>query len=236
MNEQWQQWQDKINALNQRERIILLVTVLVAVVMLFQVLLIDPVLADRKRASRELTAVKQAIQQDENARVVLSAELTAGVNRHKEQLREQLTEKVATLDNEIQQSVIALIPPQLMPEVLENILAENKELRLISLENKPVVPVLEDADETTKSATATSKGAGAEKVAEGATRQGLYRHGFVLTLSGNYMAAMRYLEQLSKLPWRFYWDDLRYQVERYPAATITLEVHTVSMSEDWIGV
>lgn len=232
MNKQWQQWQEKIDALSLRERVILLATLLVATVMLFQVLLIDPVLDKRKRANQELTALKQTLQNAENEKIILDAQLTAGVNRHKQIHRAELEKQLAQLDEEIQKSVLALIPPRMMPQVLENVLKQNTELKLVSLENKPVVPLLEEESKP-KSNGVTAK-SNVEK--EGSNKQGLYRHGFVLTLQGNYMAALRYFEELSKLPWHFYWDDLRYQVEKYPNARITLEVHTVSMSEDWIGV
>lgn len=233
MNRQWQQWQEKIDALSLRERVILFAVLLATVVMLFQVVLIDPVMAERKRANQELNSVKQSLQMAENEKTILDAQLTAGVNRHKQVRKAQLEKQLAELDADIQKSVLALIPPRKMPEVLENVLKQNTELKLVSLENKPVVPLLEEDSSQPNGAIANRK---AEDATTVSSKQGMYRHGFVLTLQGNYMAALRYFEQLSKLPWQFYWDDLRYQVETYPNARITLEVHTVSMSEDWIGV
>lgn len=233
MNQRWREWEEKINGMTQRERVILLVTGLVAVVMLAQILLIDPVIAERKQLTVKLNKVRQTFEQQKNEAVVIDAQLSAGVNRHKERRKGQLAEKIEQLDKQIQESVVAMIPPQMMAQVLENILEQNKELKLVSLENKPVVPVLEESTEE-PAQDGQAVATGAEPGA--ANKQGLYSHGFILTLSGNYMAAMRYFEQLSELPWHFYWDDLRYRVDRYPSATITLEVHTVSMSEDWIGV
>lgn len=231
MSSQWQQVQEKIDALTQRERIILFVTGLVAVVMILQLLFIDPLLADRNKNAQQLRATKLQIQQQQNELELVKAQLTAGVNRHKEKREQQLREESALLDEKIQDSIVAMIPPRLMPQVLESVLANNKELKLISLENKPVVPVLEDE------ASAADEGRSSQQsVAVNADKQGLYQHGFVLTLSGNYLAAIRYFEQLTELPWRFYWDDLHYEVDSYPNATIKLEVHTVSMAEEWIGV
>ena len=50
------------------------------------------------------------------------------------------------------------------------------------------------------------------------------------------MDAIAYFDSLGKLPWQFYWDDLQYEVDQYPNAIITLEVHTISMSEELLGV
>ena len=235
MNQQWQELQEKINALNQRERIIVMVTVLAVVVMVVQWLLIDPALAERKKLQLQSSNLKQQLQQQQGQVQVLEAQITAGVNRHKEQRKQQLADAVAEMDRQIQQSVVAMIPPRLMPEVLENILSHNKELKLVSLENRPVVPLIEEGDEIAGNAS-VKKLKKRQPEPNNPVKQGLYNHGFVLTLSGNYMAAIRYFEELSQLPWQFYWDDLRYEVDRYPNATITLKVHTVSMSEDWIGV
>ena len=34
----------------------------------------------------------------------------------------------------------------------------------------------------------------------------------------------------------FYWTFLKYEVEEYPKAKITLQLSTLSLDEDWIGV
>ncbi len=219
MNKTVKEWQKKLDALDQRERILVMVTGLAVVVMLLQAILIDPLLIERKRLDSKLRDVSQQLQLQKNAQEALSKQLAAGINRNKQKRRDQLQAEVDALNERIETSVDAMIPQRLMPEVLESILGKNGELKLLSLENKPVVPVIEETD-----------------LMEGESGQGLYKHSFVLHLSGSYMGAIRYFEQLSQLPWRFHWDDLRYQVESYPNAIITLEVHTVSMSKEWIGV
>ena len=50
------------------------------------------------------------------------------------------------------------------------------------------------------------------------------------------MATLRYLQALEALPWRFFWDSVDYQVIAYPQSTVRLKLHTLSLSEDWIGV
>lgn len=211
--------QRKIDAMSQRERIIILLTAIVVVVMIFQFLLIDSVTMEEKQISSQLRSVQSTMNDQRASRDILQAQLTAGVNRKKLQRKDELQQQLETLDKEIKTSVIAMIPPKLMPEVLERVLSQSSGLKLISLENKPVMSVISQ-----------------QEAIEGTDRQALYNHGFILTLSGNYMAAIRYFESLSELPWRFYWDDLYYEVGDYPNATITLEVHTVSMSEEWLGV
>jgi MSHA biogenesis protein MshJ len=57
-----------------------------------------------------------------------------------------------------------------------------------------------------------------------------------LRLSGDYHAVIRYFETLQTLPWRFQWNRMHYEVQSYPKAVVTLQVHTLSMSKEWIGV
>ncbi len=221
MNEQLKEWQQKIDALNQRERILIMLTAIAVVVMVLQFLVIDPIIETRDRINNQVKQINSQLQQQKNEQQIISAQLAAGINRSKHRQRDQLNERLAELEKRIESSVVAMIPPRLMPEVLEQVLDKNTGLKLVGVENKPVVPVLQEE--------------ASNEVVE-SERQGLYNHGFILRFEGSYMAAMRYFEKLSELPWKFYWDDLRYRVDSYPNAEIILEVHTVSMSEEWIGV
>ena len=223
MKEQWLKAQEKIDGLNQRERILVLLTALVVLVMFIQTILLDPILAERDKAKRQIKQISNDLQTKNSEAMLAQAQLTVGVNRDKIRQRDQLNVELDQLNKKIEGSVVAMIPPRLMSEVLEKLLIESKGLKLVSLENKPVSAVI-------------TQSASAEEGRASAAQQSLYNHGFVLRLSGDYLSVIRYFEKLSALPWRFHWDELSYKVEAYPNAIINLEVHTVSMSEEWIGV
>ena len=63
----------------------------------------------------------------------------------------------------------------------------------------------------------------------------IFAHGFEMALSGNYFQTLSFLQHLEKMS-GFYWQALDYEVEDYPNATITLQLNTLSLEEDWIGV
>lgn len=219
MQEKLLQWQTKVDALSQRERVIVFVTGVVIVVMLLQFLLVDSVMTKRQQLTRQQQQLENQIAQQRAEQQTISAMLASGVNREKLNHRDNLKVTLADLDEKIESSVLALIPPKLMPEVLESVLTQGDQVKLIALENLPVEPVLEQA-----------------AIDGAAMKQGLYRHRFSLSLSGDYPSVISYLEKLTSLPWGFHWDSLFYEVSDYPKATIKLDVHTVSMSEEWIGV
>lgn len=225
MNKNLQQWAKKIDALNQRERVLIFLIAVVVLVWLLLTLLLDPMLSEQKRMSAQLQQLQSQAAQLSNEQIILAAELSSGVHRQAEQRRQQLQQELERINQNIESSIVALIPPRLMAEVLESVLVENRQLKLLALENKPVVKLLAQQDANSKAEKNSNESA-----------QALYKHAFVLTLQGNYAATISYFEKLAALPWRFHWDDLRYEVDNYPNAVITLEVHTVSLSEDWIGV
>lgn len=233
MNERFLEWQQKIDSLQLRERILVGLCLLVLVIISLQTMLIDPLLAERSMFKKETRRLTLQIAQQRSEQQLLAAELTAGVNRNKERRLTQLQSELDELNHHIYETVLGLIPPRLMPEVLERVLVQNKGLKLLSVENKAVVSLLPPDD---AAANVESVGSGSKTQRKLKRQRGLFRHSFVLQLQGSYMSTIAYFNNLEKLPWQFYWDNLHYEVNDYPNATITLEVHTISLSEELLGV
>ena len=231
----WSEWQQKIDVLQTRERVLLFAVAVVVIIVLVQMLLIEPVIKKKELLSRQHQQLTDTIAQQRINKQQLEIMLVAGVNKAKIAHRDKLKIEHAQLDAKIQSSILTLIPPKLMPLVLEKVLVENDKLKLLSLENKPVVALVTQVKKPVNTRQRKDLIDGSESSPASET-QGLYKHSFVLRLEGSYPAAIEYFEALSELPWRFNWDALHYEVISYPKASISLEIHTVSMSEDWIGV
>jgi MSHA biogenesis protein MshJ len=220
--------QQQVDGLNQRERILIMLTALVTVVMLLQLVLLDPLLAERSQAQKQLKRLQSDKVTTTAAIELLTAELTVGVNRQEIRQHKQLTKELTLLDEKIQHSVKAMIPPQQMPKVLEALLSESKGLRLVTLENQPVRELLTQLQKSTVD--------NGQREQQSEKQPSLYNHAFMLQLNGDYASIIEYFKKLSALPWHFQWDELHYKVDQYPSATVRLKVHTVSMDEEWIGV
>ena len=63
----------------------------------------------------------------------------------------------------------------------------------------------------------------------------LFAHGFEMVLSGGYFQTLAFLQHLEAMD-GFYWQALDYRVGKYPKAEITIQINTLSLEEDWIGV
>lgn len=214
----WQQtvseWQQKIDALQTRERVLLFAVVVVVLVALLKMMFLEPTIKRTALMKLQYGQVSAQITQQQVEKKQLEMILAAGVNKSKLARRDKLAVEMAKLDEKIQSSLLTLIPPKLMSEVLEKVLLENSQLKLMSLENRPVVALIEQklpADSVDKKAV---NGVTAKRSAM--DHQGLYKHSFVIQLEGSYPAAVEYFKLLSELPWRFNWDALHYEVTQYP--------------------
>ena len=58
----------------------------------------------------------------------------------------------------------------------------------------------------------------------------------MLRVQGSYLDCLAYLRAIERLPWHLYWARLEMQTGEYPQNDIVIEVHTLSLDEEWIGV
>jgi MSHA biogenesis protein MshJ len=115
-----------------------------------------------------------------------------------------------------------------MRSVLEELLRRQDGLTLVSAINRPAQLVLEDEPGSPEQVAAVA--------AQPSDAPKLYRHSFVLRLRGNYLDCLRYLEDVERLPWHIYWSRIELSTDEYPVNDIMIEVATLSLDEEWIGV
>lgn len=161
---------------------------------------------DLKLSEKEFSALTQRLGQDPNLSLRQNVSL----------LERQLGE----IEHEVSGLAGDLVSPTRMAEMLEDLLTRESELTLVTLESRGTTPMLRFGDQPVA----------------GRHRYQLYRHGFAIEFEGGYLATLRYLDALDRLPWRFHWDRLEYEVKDYPRSRVRLELHTLSLSEGWIGV
>ncbi len=141
--------------------------------------------------------------------------LIAKLEEQAKNLEKELKEKKAAFGENAPPptSVAAILSPHKTSKVLNDMLMANSKLVLIQLKNIPPKETVLPQN--------NSK---------------IFEHGIVVKFSGDYFSTMHYLETLEKLKWKIFWDKLEYKVTQYPMAEITLSVHTISNTGDWIHV
>lgn len=234
MKQQWQRLAAKLDARNQRERALIFVMVLVIFGSLLNALWIDPLLARKKKATQEVAAQQEQLQ---GLRGQIQAISSGGLPDPDAPTRVRLAgleQKLAQSQSALQAMQHSLVPPGRMARLLEDVLTQNRGLKLVSLRTLPVSGVL-DAPENTPvqpGATGQAKKEAEPKLAGPA----IYKHGVEIAVSGNYAELTQYLDTLENLPWRMFWGKAEMRVEDYPRVTLTITLYTLSMDKTWLSV
>jgi len=126
-----------------------------------------------------------------------------------------------------------LVTPNQMTSLLTNVLARQSGLEVISFKNEPVKPLraattistdVEDDDENEQLASLDSSGSGQ-----------VYEHGLTIEFEGDFFNTLRYLRFLEGMTQSFFWDSVNFNQSEWPTAKVTLQIHTLSADEGFIG-
>lgn len=224
MHSRWQQLERLYQALSMRERVLVTASLLVAVIVVWYLFLAGPLIDASKQARLQHQSLKVAVQKLSQQKATLSMKLQQDPLHDLKQRVVQLNRQLVQSNKLLQQRLQGLIAPQQMASVLESVLQQHHDLKLLKVQSLPAVALVTASKSTNKQAT------------QAKPQTQVYRHGLELQLEGSYLATLDYLKALQSLPWNFYWDAVRLEVEKYPKAKITIRVHTLSLTEGWIGV
>lgn len=142
-----------------------------------------------------------------------------------------LKQQLANINQQLNMVLQTMIPPAEMISVFKSILADAKNLSLINLGNSPIAETTAPTPVPTADKTASNT-----KPANQINNEILYMHSISLEFHGDFFSTLHYLQSLEQLHWRFFWDGLDYQVSTYPAAKITIKIHTLSTKENLLNV
>lgn len=146
-----------------------------------------------------------------------------------------LRQEVGQLGEQLLAIEHGLVAPERMGPLVDGILRANGRLRLVSMRTLPVEPLAGPESASTTAAAATSAPAATAAPAEsGAAVPLLYRHGVQITVRGNYLDMVDYMGALDAMPTRLFWGRAQLDVEEYPAACLTLTLHTLSLDRQWM--
>jgi MSHA biogenesis protein MshJ len=222
--EKWNNLKDKTAALSLRERGILLAVGIIIIVFLWLQFFYLSFEKELKKTQQEISHLQQSewTQKDQLATLMARLEHDPNAALFKEQ--REIQEKLEVLKEQIEIRLSHLIAPELMADVMRDVLSDYKGLRLISAKNLSVEPLK----------LALNQQEGKQKKQD-ETQAVLFSHRFEMVLNGNYFQVLSFLKSLEEMQ-GFYWTMLKYEVDEYPNANITLQLSTLSLDEDWIGV
>jgi len=229
MKQKWQMLAARIDAMSQRERLMVFGTLLAALLFIGNLAVLGPL-------QRKQDVLRSQIDQQRNnidginAEIVQKLELAA--NDPDAPLRRRLQAvqgETERLGSELRAMQHGLVRPEQIGPLLESILRANGRLKLVAVRTLPVEPLSsfetdqKNAAPAPVPATATAK-----------SPELLFRHGVELTARGSYLDMVDYMAALEALPTQLFWGSARIEVEDYPSARLTLTLYTLGLDEKWM--
>jgi MSHA biogenesis protein MshJ len=227
----WQAWAARIDALSERERLVVLVALLGATAFLFHLILLQPVMAQNRQLVQRAQSQAQELQEIQRRIEAFSRGEAASPDRLRRERLFALQRELEALEASLQNRQSHLVPAERIARLLREVLERNRGLQLVSLMTLPPVDL---ADPNPAQGTAENPLRLQAQGGEGPQR--LYRHGVEISVRGSYSDLLRYVTELERLPWRMYWGRLQLAVDKYPVSTLTLTVYTLSMERTWLVI
>ena len=222
--EKWNALKDKTAALSLRERTILLAVAIVLVMFIWAQFFFLSFEKELKSTQSDISRLKQLELTQQDDLQSLMGRLANDPNAQLFAEQRRIKDKLDKLKENIEIRLSHLIEPELMADVMHDVLSDYKGLRLVSAKNLAVEPLnLADAE-----ADNSNKNIDKDQAV-------LFSHRFEMVLNGSYFQTVSFLKRLEEMK-GFYWTLLKYEVSEYPNAKVTLQLSTLSLDEDWIGV
>lgn len=221
----WKRFAARFDALSLRERRLIALAMTGGVLLIGYSALVDPVLAanrtlrsgiERQAADlaglqSQLAGLEAQAQKDPNA--ALKADIA------------QQRARLQALAERLQTSEGALVPPERMNAVLENLLKRHPGLRLISLKTLKPSGILAGRQAKTDNSNPQTPLA-----------FDLYRHGVEIRMEGSFADQYAYLVELERSQPGLLWENVRLQVGEHPKNEMTLVVYTLSPEKAWLAL
>lgn len=216
MRDKWRAANQWFDTRSKREQWLLSGIVIVVLYQVLMLYLVDHQFARLDSAQAQSSKTQLQVQQVNLEIQQVASQLGADPNARLRKRIDREKQVVKEQRNSVGRATRDLVAPKDMVHLLEKMLSETQ-LSLSKLTTMGSQPLIHQQSSQ-------------------ATTAQIYRHDFVIELTGAYLPAMQYLQALESLPWRFYWKAVSYTVQEHPEGLMRIELYTLSLSPDWIGV
>jgi MSHA biogenesis protein MshJ len=228
MKQRFEKVVQTVDRLSLRERLFLFAALLTVMTGAWEALLAAPLDAREDIAGSQIEAIQARLATLNESITATADGMNEGMPNELDRLR-ALRARVAQGDEKVKLLMSDLVDPRQMRSVLEELIQRHSGLRLVSASNLEPRPLLEEVPEA-------GDDLGGGDPAPKSDAPELYRHTLVLRLEGTYLECLEYLQSVEQLPWHLYWGRLEVSSGEYPKNEIVIELRTLSLNEEWIGV
>jgi MSHA biogenesis protein MshJ len=195
------------NRLGPRERLGVIIGLLAAVYLVLDLSLVGPEEKRLKRLKADVATLDAQLGVIRADMVVIKTQLDKDPHA-KDRAQLDAYRKVIDEANAFLAQVES--DPRQVGQLLREVIAATPGLALVSMRTLPPVAIVD------------RRSAGKEGL-----QRSVFRRGIEVTVKGNYVAMLPYLEKLQGLPTRVLWVDADLSVVAYPDATLKLLIYTL---------
>lgn len=218
------EWVKKYEGFSSRERMLIVAVLLFVLYFLMDQLLLSGLNTTQQSRQDTLSKLQQERLQLETQITLFSDLSSSDPDKAKKQQVQVLTSDLERLDDSLSKLSVGLIPADELPVMLQQALAQARDLSLIEVQTLPITQL-------SLQGKVLNKDYSAFKPAADDQPAGVYKHPVAIHVKGSYFDIKRYIEALENLSWRLYWQELNYRVVDYPNAQAILQVYTLSTEE-----
>ncbi len=224
-------WIGRFDRLSLRERGGIAAATAALLYFILSLALVGPNEARRKALGPRLEAQQTELAAVRKGIGELTSLLQQNPNAQQEAQLDGMKRAIAEADALLAQLDSAAVPQA--GAALKEVLGVSPGLELVSLKTLPVTLAFQSKPTPAAPAAAAKPAAGATQAAAkppipAPPPRSIYRHGIEISIKGNYLTLLPYLEKLQKYPGRLYWTDASLDVQTYPDAVLKLTVYTLS--------
>ena len=234
MKQQWTRLATRVDALSLRERIMVFAACAAAIVFLMHFFALGPQLRKQDALNAQITQQQNNIEGIDNE---IRARVEAARNDPDAAVRTRLAavrRETEELSGQLRAMQNGLVAPERMAPLLDSILRANGRLTLVSVRTLPVESVLEAGRRAAAAAPDAAAAPAPAAQAQPGSAGLLYRHGVEITVRGNSLDMIAYMNALEGLPTQLFWGRAQLEAETWPASRLTLTLYTLSLDRKWM--
>jgi MSHA biogenesis protein MshJ len=224
---------ERVDRMSLRERVLVFVAGVALLYVAWQTLLMDPIAARGRAAQHRLEETRARLEK-------IDAAVVAGDPRVQAlERRRALQDRLATLDTRLREAAGGFVSPDRMADVLRDVLASQRGLRLVSIRNLPVVDlgITATAAATATATTTTTATPPATATPDAALAEsGPFVHPVEIVVEGDFASIVAYLRAVEGLAWQVQWRRLDLAAGEYPKNRVRIELGTLGLTRDWLSV
>lgn len=219
----------------QAEKIIFMVVLIAALALVYLSVVFDPIRADINTSRNAINGVNRQILAQQNSYADKFEASQEDPDKFANDRLAVIARSQTQLQEEINNLAGDFVTPNEMTNILTSVLERQEGLELVSFGNQSATPLREGINNVAELLAATGAVNLDDVVTTGVSGQ-VYEHGLVIEFEGDFFNTLKYLRFLEDITGSFFWDSISFRQLDWPNAHVTLEIHTLSTNQGFIGV